>query len=230
VSRRVVLFPSPILAGSGFFDPLARELRAAGHAASVIHIAGQDDTTIATSAAQQLNRAAGDDDIVLVPYSGAGPLAPAVLAGFEPGRAAVVFLDAGLPHPGRSRLDELLAALPPDAYQPLESLLRAGGAWPNWSDEELTPLVADAAVRRTLLSLVTPRSLRFFEAPLPSVELPAATPCAYLRLSPAYDAALAMARSGGWPASSLDLHHFAPYTNPREVAHALTTLVGELHG
>lgn len=229
MSRRILLFPSPILAGPGFFEPLARELRAAGHPASVIHIAGQDDTTIAVSAAQQLNRAAGDDDIVLVPYSGAGPLAPAVLAGFDPGRAAVVFLDAGLPHPGRSRLDELHETLPANAYEPLESLLRSGGRWPNWSDEQLAPLVPDAGARRTLLSLVTPRGLGFFDAPLPSVELSAATRCAYLRLSPAYDAALAMARSRGWPARSLALHHFAPYTHPREVARALTTLIDELH-
>jgi hypothetical protein len=223
---RLVLFPSPLLARRGFLDPLAAALRGGGYATSVLNVVGGSNAEMIAAAAPQAHRAAGDEPIVLVPYSGAGPLVPSVLAGFPAAQAAAVFLDATLPHPDRRRLEELSEALPAAAFDEFDRGLRAGGSWPDWTDEQLTPLIPDDETRRAVLAMVTPRPLGFFEEPLPSDGLPAGIRCAYLRLSAAYDQSLAAAESRGWPSRSLDLTHFAPYTHPAEVARELVALSG----
>ena len=217
-----------MLSRTAFFEPLAATLRGASREATILHGGSGSNAAIIASASQQAHRAAGDERVIVVPHSGAGPLLPSVLAGFPAGQAAAIFLDATLPHPGRPRLDELREALPADAYQQLERGLQGGESWPDWTDEQLAPLIPDDETRRAVLAMVTPRTLGFFEEPLPPDDLPAELPCAYLRLSAAYDQPLATAESRDWPVRSLDLTHLAPYTHARDVARELIALSGEV--
>ena len=48
--------------------------------------------------------------------------------------------------------------------------------------------------------------------------------CGYLRLSEHYPGAVREAERLGWPIERLDSHHFAPLSQPREVAAALIEL------
>lgn len=167
-------------------------------------------------------------EYVFVAYSGAGPLVPAILRGMRWPPVADIFMDATLPHPGRARIDELRETLPPAAFASFDRHIRGGGSWPTWTDRDLAPLIPDDAVRARLLSFVTPQPAPFFEEPLPPDNLPPGLPDAYLRLSPAYDAALATARARRRPTRSLALTHFAPYTHPGKVARELVSLIQEL--
>ncbi|MBI5946831.1 MAG: hypothetical protein HY875_01675 [Chloroflexi bacterium] len=225
---RPVLFPSPFLARPEFFQPLEAALRELGLPASVLNVDGDSNAEMIASAARQVPRPGGGERVLLVPHSGAGPLVPAVLGALGHDQAMVAFLDATLPHPGRSRLDELERTLSPSAFEAFERGLRAGGRWPTWTDAQLRPFVPGDEARSSLLGLVTPRPLSFFEEVLPEAALPAWLPCGYLRLSAAYDGALEEARARAWPTRSSGLTHFAPYTHPREVARELAALVDEL--
>ena len=223
---RVALIDSPILSAPAFFDGIAAELTQAGFAvsrATGFHAALATHADLVDAVVDPLGP--GGERLVLVVYSGAGPLAPSVVAALANRVPGVVFLDAALPHPGASRLDELRTALPARDFERLAAHLAAGVSWPDWRDQHLAPLVPDALQRQSLLEMVIPRPLAFFEEVLPLDELPAQLPCAYLRLSAAYDGQLAAAQSRGWRTRSLHLHHFAPYTHPAEVTAALTTLL-----
>jgi hypothetical protein len=50
--------------------------------------------------------------VVLVGHSGAGPLLPVIHRGLVQPVVACLFVDASLPHPGQSTLDELAVSVP----------------------------------------------------------------------------------------------------------------------
>jgi pimeloyl-ACP methyl ester carboxylesterase len=161
----------------------------------------------------------------LIVHSGAGALVPA-LASAIPLRAAV-FTDALLPHPGRCWLDTVpeimdmrLRGLVIDGYLP------PWNCW--WPKEALEAMLPDTAMRDAFIADLQPLPLSYFEEPAPDNSLPRKLPCAYLQLSPGYDAEAAEARSMNWPTRRMNLNHLAILTHPEEVAGALKTLSAEL--
>jgi hypothetical protein len=163
--------------------------------------------------------------VVLVAHSGAGALIPAVTARLSTPVAGVVFLDAILPHPGRSWFDTAPAEM--------RDQLRAGaqmGQLPPWDDwwppGALARLVPDDATREALVGELEPLPIGYFEEPAPAegFELPAA----YLQLSGGYDEEARLAGRQGWPVVRLPLNHLAPLTQPRAVAPALLSLATRL--
>ncbi len=161
---------------------------------------------------------------ILVGHSGAGPLLPAIRQ--EAGRpvAAYVFVDAGLPKDGQSRLG------PGEFGQQVRELYAAGDRFPNWSDEDLRAVVPDPELRHRLLSELRPPPLAFWEESIPVFAGWPDAPCAYLRFvpNPSYDDAASEARRRAWPCAEIPGHHFHMLVDPRAVAAAILRLLEQM--
>lgn len=161
--------------------------------------------------------------VILVGHSGAGPLLPLMAHGLEV--VAAVFVDAGLPAAG-SWLDQL----PAGAAAGLRALAVDGWLppWHEWFGGEaaFVETVPDGAQRAEFVRELKPVPWAMFVEERPAVGFD--VPCGYLRLSAAYDAALAQAAAAGWPTRALDLHHLAPLTDSALVGAQLAGLVDEL--
>ncbi len=158
----------------------------------------------------------------LVGHSGAGPLLPLLSA--DPGPAGYVFVDAGLPHPGVSRLD----SLPAEFSHHLRTM--ADGSeilppWPEWFERDtLAELLPNGDLLSHFIADCPSLPFGLFTEPLPDRSLPNA-PRAYLKLSDAYSPEAAAARSMGWPVEVIDGHHLWPLDHPEETAQAILRLV-----
>lgn len=228
-ATRFVLLHSPLL-GPLTWRAVAAALQANGTKAEapawtpLSRVEGGYYETLADDMAAQI--AAGEGTPLLVAHSGAGALAP-VLAARLPQVAGVVFVDAILPHPGRSWFDT--------APQGLRETLLSGvvvGVLPAWSDwwppGALERLVPDEATRSALIAELEPIPAAYFEEPAPPTAL--AAPAAYLKLSESYEDEARLANRQGWPLVRQPLHHLAPLTEPAVVARSLEGLAARLLG
>jgi hypothetical protein len=177
----------------------------------------------ARSVARRLRTVAESEAVVLVAHSGAGQLLPAIREASGRSVAAYVFVDAGIPEDGVSRLDQIEREAPGVAAE-LRSHLEGGGRFPEWTDQELEPIIPADGMRRGILGELRPRPLAFFTEPIPAPGWPDA-PCGYLRLSPPYDPALKQATANGWPTRSIEAGHFHMVVEPREVVDLMLELL-----
>jgi pimeloyl-ACP methyl ester carboxylesterase len=229
VLATAVLVHSPFL-GPASLRPLADALAAEGHPAVLLDLR---PSVVAPPVHQVLvgafADAIGDTEltgpVVLVGHSGAGPLLPAFADALEDLVAGLVFLDAGLPTPGRSWRD----TVPPEPYLALRDRSRDGllPHWHRWfEDDPLTGLVADPELRAEIADEAPEVPLAFLKEARPDLEWEG--PCGYVMLSAAYTADADEARSRGWPVRRLTLHHLAPATDPEPVAAAVLEVLAEL--
>jgi len=173
-----------------------------------------------------VRRSSRDRPVVLVGHSGAGPLLPALSPAFGL-IEGYVFVDAGLPHPGRS----FLGNLPVELAATLRAREDAG--WlPPWSEWWPPAVLADLLPddrQRLAFSERCPRlPFALFEEPMPAAPWWPDAPCGYLRLSPAYADLADEARGLGWPVRELASHHLGMLTDPQTVARELMALASEL--
>lgn len=221
-----ILVHSPIV-GPSTWTPVAAELRRRGFTVVVPDLGPNEDVTTpfwerhVRAVVAALRNLPAERRLILVGHSGAGALLPAIGQAARRPVAAYVFVDAGIPKDGESRLDNGPFA----AY--LQELYAGGGRYPNWSDEDLRDLVPDAEWRRQVLAELRPPPLAFWEEPIPVVAGWPDAPCAYLRFvpNPAYDAAVAEAQSRGWAYAELTGGHFHPLVDPVAVADEVLSLV-----
>jgi len=223
-----VLIPSP-LNGPLVWAPVARELRSDGISALVVPLVDDPHSSMpywvqhAASVARVLNRL-DSAAVILAGHSGTGPLLPA-LGAFSPQPVTgYLFVDAGLPIPGRAWLEDLEESEPEFGAQ-LREQLEAGESFPAWTDEELREIVPDDGMRLGLLAELRPRGLDYFTQPFPSFERWPDAPCGYVQFSAAYDQPSAEARRLGWAHRTLPGGHFHMMVEPRGVAAALCDLV-----
>jgi pimeloyl-ACP methyl ester carboxylesterase len=165
-----------------------------------------------------------DGQVVLIGHSGAGPLLPAFADALEDEIAGLVYVDAGLPTPGRSWRE----TVPAELYTSLRSMTREGQLprWQRWFDPDpLEALVPDEALRAEIADEAPEVPIAFLKEERPDVEWPG--PSGYVRLSAAYDTDAAEAEALGWPTRRLDTHHLAPATNPAPVAEAILSVLSE---
>ena len=227
----IVLIPSPLL-GPYSWSLVAQELRARGWEALV-----SEDLRDPLDRQPCWRRTVGgvesslqnipvERSIALVAHSGAGPLLPAVATAVRQPIAAYLFVDAGLPSSGRSRLQVIEAENPGFASE-LRAALDAGQRFPAWTDEGLSQLVPDAERRRALLQELRPRSVEYWTEELPTVTRWPNAPCGYLQFSPPYRSAADRARRAGWPTRHLSAGHFHHLVDPAGVVDALVDLLGE---
>ena len=225
---RFVLIHSP-LCGPLTWQPVAEELRHQG--LEVVLLALRDDSAVtapywkqhAAAVVRALEGVPTDRPLILVAHSGAGPLLPAIGAALSHSVGAYLFVDAGLPHPALSRLDEMAQNVPEIAVA-LRASLIAGGRYPTWRDDDLRALIPDARLRAGVSAELQPRALDYFTEPLPPIADWPDAPCGYLRFSAAYDSAAADARRLGWPVRAFDGGHFHQLIDPGGITAALLTM------
>jgi pimeloyl-ACP methyl ester carboxylesterase len=224
----LVLVHSP-LTGPSVWWPLAGELRKAGQDVLVPQLEedGEPGTPLWRRHAAAVADALGDGPYTLVAHSGAGPLLPAAADAAGRGASGYVFVDAGLPAGGRTRL-ELLAAELPEAAARLRPHLEAGGRFPEWTSTDLADEIPDPAWRFRVVSELRPRPLAFFTEPIGVPSGWPDAPCGYLRFSAAYERPARRARALGWPVEVLPGSHFQLVVEPQRVAEVLLRLVGRL--
>jgi hypothetical protein len=222
---RLLLVHSP-LTGPQTWDAIAPHLAEPGRPVAIPDLT----STVAAGPpygerqVELIARGAVGQPAVLVGHSGAGPLLAA--AGARLGRVeGYVFVDAGLPSPGRAWTE----TAPPELADQLREMADANGwlpPWPQWWGEKaMAELVPDPAVRARFAAGCPRLPLAMFEETHPPAPGWPDAPCAYLQLSDAYEAEAARAAGLGWPVARLISHHLAPLTDPAGVAAAVRDLL-----
>jgi hypothetical protein len=238
----LVLAHSPLTDATAW-GALPDVLGARGHDVVVLDVTDDNEPPFASRyvarAALQARDALGDRAAVLVGHSGAGYLLPLLGAARRAARARVsayLFLDAGLP-PARpaSRLDLLrveVGEAAPELANDLAAHLGGGGTYPDWSDEDLRPLVSDDSTRAALVRSIRPRGAPFFAEPLPVAPDWPDAPCGFLQLSSSYDGPARQAGLRGWPVAGAGEGrpggHFAALVEPGRLADDLEALLARL--
>lgn len=223
-----VLVHSPLLSPV-FWEPVAEVLRAGGQSVLIADLsdalaAGGDYTH---AQADLVADAVDAERIRLVAHSGAGPVLPAIAERLAAGGVTVsdsVFVDAGLPHPGRSRL----AVLPEPAAAQLRELTTDGWlpAWPSWwSPDQLEAMVPDSALRRELVAHCPRLPAGLFSQAMPEADERGLGRRRFCRLSAGYDAAADQAQRAGWRVSRLIGHHLSAMSEPVLLADAIEDIV-----
>jgi len=228
----LALIHSPLV-GAGTWRPVAEELRRRGEAAFVPTL--RDDPAReepfwqqqARSTAGALAAAPPAPPLLLVAHSGAGALLPTIRLAMARPVAGYLFVDAGLPADGQTRL-EMMASESPEFAGSLRAALEAGERFPAWRDEQLREIVPDPAARAELLAELRPRALPFFDEPIPAFAGWPDAPCGYLLFSQPYAGPAAQARAAGWPVREIAAGHFHMLVNPAGVADALLALATSL--
>ncbi|HYK31971.1 MAG TPA: alpha/beta fold hydrolase [Streptosporangiaceae bacterium] len=225
MSIRLVLVHSPLV-GPATWSRVAPMLAKRGYD---VRIADLGDTLahgppFSRRQVDVIARCAAGEPAILIGHSGAGALlAPAGLA--AGGALGYVFVDAGLPNPGRSHM----STMPPNLADQLRQMADRDGwlpPWPQWWGEDgLAELIADSGIRRRFAAECPKLPLAMFDELMPEGR---DAPGAYLQLSEAYDKPAAQASERGWPLIKLASHHLVPLTDPATVAEPMLELLSQL--
>lgn len=215
-----VLVHSPFL-GPGSMRALADSLTARGHRVTVPDLReGLRSAVCHEGLATRFAATVPPGEHVIAGHSGAGPLLPR-LARERPG-SGLVYIDAGLPTPGRSWRDVAPAELHAQLAAIADPEHGTLPPWHTWFDQD--PL--DSEPLRAAIAAEEPRvPLRLLSEPRPQAAEPAG---AYLRLSAPYDTAADEARTRGWPVRIRESEHLAVVTDPAAVAEDVEALAREL--
>jgi hypothetical protein len=227
-----VLIHSPLV-GPSTWQPVRRELERRGMDAITPALTDQPESRApfweqhARSIAQTLKDIPDEQPLVLVAHSGAGPILPALRHGLAQAAAAYIFVDAGLPRNGLSRLDLMRLQ---DAHwtDDFQRALLDEVPFPAWSDAELKGVIPDDLLRQGMLAELQPRGLSFFTEPLPVFSAWPDAPCAYIHFSVPYNWDFEQARASAWPVRSFEAGHFHMLVDPPAVADALMDITREL--
>ncbi len=224
---RFALLHSPLM-GPSTWTPVAIELARCGIEAMQPEIPKLSEMTaplymgLGEAVARQF---LGQGPVVLVVHSGAGGLASSVVAAAAGGQIkAVLYVDAILPHPGRTWFETASALLGANLKaQVVDGMIPAWDQWfPSGTLEGLMP---EAALRAAVVSELMPTPLAWFEEAAPQIDLPPDVGSGFLRLSRAYEGEADEAGRLGWPTLRCDLQHLAMITHPREVTEAMLELM-----
>jgi hypothetical protein len=226
---KLVLLHSP-LAVPQIWEAVAPDLRGRGHAVIVPDLTAvlAGDPPYYSRFADSVASAAGSEDSYLVAHSGAGALVPAIAA--RTALAGAIFVDALLPHPGRTWFE----TAPPQLASRLRALAKDGHLppWNRWWPETtMSVALPDVALRERIFALLPELPLAYLEERAPDAAL--TTPAAYLQLSWGYHAEAAEAETAGWPVARMSsqqttLQHLAMLTHPRRVAEKIEHLASRL--
>lgn len=232
----LVLVHSPLV-GPRTWHGVADLLRSAGHIpvvpsllgafggagpyypALVDRVAAEVNQKVAPAEASERDGAG----IVLIGHSGAGALLPAIADAAGPVSAAL-FVDAILPHPGRTWFD----TAPAELAAGLRGMARHGRLppWLEWfPPATVNSLLPDPRVRAALAAELPRLPLAYFDEPAPRSMSWPPRHVGYLRLSEGYQGEADRAAALGWPVEVAELDHLAPVTRPGEVTEAILRLL-----
>ncbi len=219
-----VLVHSPLV-GPFTWSLLADEFGRRGYGVVVPRLHGDAGTGSpywqrhAGAAVRELGGLRPEHPPILVGHSGAGPLLPAIRQLLGKPVAGYLFMDAGIPEHGRSRIELLREELPEAA----EGAAREGLS-PSWSDEDLREDLPDPRLRAGVLAELHPQPLAFRAEPIPVFTGWPDAPCGYLRFTPFYRKPAERARREGWAYAELEGGHFHMLVDPSSVADTLLGL------
>lgn len=226
-SQHLTVVHSPLV-GPSTWEALAVSARRRGHEVVVPDLtpAVSGGPPFASRQVAAVASSVGQRRTVLVGHSGAGPLL-AAMGDAVGGVEGYVFVDAGLPAPGKSWFE----TVPPALGAQLRGMARNGmlPPWPQWwSPGELEELLSNAEVRKRFAAECPPLPLAMFEEALPPSPRWADRPGAYLRLSDAYQRPADQARALGWPVVELAGQHLSILIEPELVLEPMLDLVAQL--
>ncbi len=226
-----VMIHSPLV-GPLTWQLVRREMQQRGLTVIVPELIDHPDSTRpfwqqhAGSIAGSLTLIPQNRDIVWVAHSGAGPLLPILSTMMEHSIVAYVFVDAGIPRDGLSRLD--LMRLQDQAWaDQFHQVLLRGERYPTWDEDELREVIPDDTLRRKMVAEIRPRSLEFFTEPIPVFTGWPDAPCAYIKFSTSYDWDFNQAKQAGWRVRQVDAGHFHMLVDPSAVTDMLVEAVQE---
>jgi hypothetical protein len=178
---------------------------------------------LTTAAAEAVD----DDPVVLIGHSAAGPLLPVIADAVGGRTVAAVFVDAFLPHPGRSWFD---VAPVPLREQLLD--IADAGRLPPWNEwfpaNAIEELVPQPNVRRQFIAEIPRLPLAYFLERAPVTPSRDTLQFAYMRFSPAYDRTADDAERLGWWVLRRDWDHLRMLTAPDAVADLVAAAVSAL--
>jgi hypothetical protein len=220
-----VLIPSPLV-GPLTWSLVARQLRHRG-----LHVlipilkdspASKDPfwKQHAESVLRALEHIPHNAFLTLVAHSGAGPLLPAIRESIPNPVNAYIFVDAGIPRAGASRL-ELMKSEDSEWAIGFQKELERGERFPTWSVTDLQEVIPDASLREQMVAELRPRGLDFFTEPIPVFDGWPDAPCVYIQFSAPYDKPAAQAKEAGWPTHELQAGHFHMLVDARAVTDLL---------
>lgn len=227
-----VLLHSPLV-GPFTWEPVQKVLVEQSFQAMVPAVWDDPDSNLpfwqqhADSVAKDIAQLPAQQKTVLVAHSGAGPLLPAIRQQLNHAIFSYVFVDAGIPRAGLSRLDLMKLENSEGAEQFHQSLLQ-GEVFPPWTENDLKEIIPDAESRQKLVDEIRPRSLPFFTEPIPVQAGWPDAPCIYMKFSEAYEWDATQAKQAGWPVYAIDAGHFHMLVDPIAVADLLVTAVQNL--
>jgi hypothetical protein len=226
-----VLIHSPLV-GPLTWNMVGDEMRQRGFDVLIPALADSSDAQEpfwkqhAESVSKALAQLPDETPLVLVAHSGAGPLLPAIRQLIPNPVRAYVFVDAGIPRDGASRLD-LMKSEDPEWANDFQKELERGGTFPTWSFDDLQEVIPDPSLRERMVAELNARGLDFFTESIPVFQGWPDAPCAYIQFSAAYDQPAAQAQQEGWASQKLDAGHFHMLVEPREVTELLIQAVDE---
>lgn len=181
----------------------------------------------ARSASQSLAQIARDMPLSLVAHSGAGPLLPVIRQMIPNPITTYVFVDAGIPQHGASRLD-LMKWEDPGGADQFQKELERGERFPTWGFDDLQEVIPDESLRRQMVAEIRPRGLPFFTETIPVFDGWPDAVCVYIQFSAPYDRPASQARAAGWPSYTLEAGHFHMLVDPQAVSDLIVEAVQDL--
>jgi hypothetical protein len=161
-----------------------------------------------------------DEAVAVVGHSRAGRLLPGALAKMGVNRPTAVFLDARLPHGGRTWLETLTVDRRGALLASVENGLLP--PWDRWFPvEAIAELLPDQAVRQRFRDELRGLPAGLLDEAMPRTPWDDRIGKAYVQLSAAYAAIADQAQAAGWPVARYSMDHLALLTRPREVADAI---------
>lgn len=181
----------------------------------------------AEAAASDLAQTPQDRSVVLVAHSGAGPLMPIIRQSVERSIKGYVFVDAGIPRDGMSRMD-LMSLEDPEWAEQFHQMLLQGGRFPDWNENDLQEAIPNHVLRQRMASEINPRPLSFFTEPIPVFDGWPDAPCAYIKFSASYNWDFEQAKQAGWFVREVDAGHFHMLVDPSLVTNEIVNAAQEI--
>lgn len=217
-----VLIHSPLV-GPLTWSRVADEMRQRGLSVLVPNLEDVTDSKKpfwkqhAESVSRAVAHIPSETPLTVIAHSGAGPLLPAIRQSMLHPVKAYLFVDAGIPRDGASRLD-LMKWEDPDWAEEFQQELTRGERFPTWSFDDLQDVIPDSSLRRQMVAELRSRGLDFFTEPIPVFDGWPDAPCVYIQFSSAYEKPAAQARQLGWQVYELEAGHFHMLVDPVVVA------------
>ena len=226
-----VLIHSPLV-GPLTWTPVAGEMRQRGLDVLVPRLEDTPNSRDpfwkqhAVAVARSMRDVSESLNLILVAHSGTGPLLPVIRQSVPNPVDAYVFVDAGIPKDGATRLDLMKSEDPAWAAQ-FQQEMESGEQFPTWSFDDLQEVIPDHTLRRQMMAELHPRGLDFFNEPIPVFAGWPDAPCVYIQFSPMYQKPAAHARQKGWLTEEVAGGHFQMLVDPAVVTDRIIETVNK---